>query len=149
MTGPKFLNKVIFSGGIDWNELFTADVDLSSYQYYFVQPASTAGKVMLATGASNPTPLGVLQNTPTQGKLAQVKLAGLTKLYIKTPSGCGLAYGRFITASDTGQGAPQATETGTPIAGRWLDVSVAAASSSTGLALIFSPGMGGCAVSAC
>lgn len=143
-----FRNKIYFTAGAEFDDVFTADTNLSAAQYYFVMPASTAGYVKLANGASDPAPLGVLQNAPTAGQPALVRLFGLTNLVVKTPSGCALAYGRFITASDVGQGAPQATETGTPIIGRWLDTGVAVSSSSTGKAFILSPGIGGCAVSA-
>lgn len=41
---------------------FKADTDLSSYQYYIVMAASVDGYVKLCTGASDPTPMGVLQD---------------------------------------------------------------------------------------
>jgi hypothetical protein len=64
---------------------FKADVNLSSYQYYCVTlTASAADYVELATAASDPTPIGVLQdNTGTsQGQPVSVVVMGPTKAYV-------------------------------------------------------------------
>lgn len=128
---------------------FLADADLTSSQYLFVIPASTAGYVKVSTGASNPTPLGVLQNSPSQGQEARVRVIGFTKVKAVTPSGCGLAYGRFISASTEGQAVPQAAETGTSLVGRWLDSGLAVSSCAYGMAFVNCAGFSVCAVAAC
>lgn len=115
---------------------FLADVDLTSYQYRFVMPASTAGYVTYATGASNPSPLGVLQNSPSAGQEARVRVFGFSKVVGITPSGCGLAYGRYVSCSTTGQAVPTASETGSIIYGRWLDAGLAVSSSAIGMILL-------------
>lgn len=137
-----------YSIGID-DMSFTADTDLTSSIYRFVIPASTAGKVTIANGASNPTPLGVLQNSPSAGQEARVRVIGPTKVVAITPSGCALAYGRFISGSDTGQAVPQASETGVVILGRWLDAALAVSSCVIGQAFINCAGFATCAPSAC
>lgn len=126
---------------------FKADVDLTAYQYKFVMPASTAGNVTYATGASNPAPLGILQNSPSAGQEARVRVLGFSKCVAVTPSGCGLAYGRYISCSTTGQAVPTASETGQPIYGRWLDANLAVSSSAIGMVLL-NGAFGTCPVSA-
>lgn len=57
---------------------FYADVALDDYQYYCVRAASTANYAALATGASDPHPLGVVQdnNASARGEAVQVVLFG-------------------------------------------------------------------------
>jgi hypothetical protein len=126
---------------------FLADVDLTTCQYRFVMPASTAYYVTGATGASNPAPLGVLQNSPSQGQEARVRVLGFSKVVAVAPSGCGLAYGRYFSTSTVGQAVPTASETGMPIYGRWLDSNLAVSSSMIGMVLL-SGAFGTCPVSA-
>jgi hypothetical protein len=133
--------------GID-DMSFTSDEDLTAKQYRFVIPASTAGKVMIANGASNPTPLGVLQNSPSAGQEARVRVIGPTKLEVVNASGCGLAYGRFVTSSSVGQGISQASEN-VVVLGRWLDTAVALSACAIGQAFINCAGFATCAPSAC
>ena len=82
---------------------FLADVDLTQKQYYFVMPASTAGNVTTSTGACNPAPLGVLQNSPSLGQEATVRILGFTKLVCEV-STCNLVWRRFIFCASDGQG---------------------------------------------
>jgi hypothetical protein len=143
-----FRQKVYLTGGAGIDENFLADGSLASNQFYFVIPSSATGYVQLGNGASNPTPIGVLQNAPASGGLARVRVFGSTCLAVVTPSGCGLAYGRFITASTVGQGVPTASETGGIVLGRWLDAGVAAASGTTGKAFVNCAGFATCAIAA-
>ena len=108
---------------------FVADVDLTLAQYYFVSPASTAGNVGVATGASNPAPLGVLQNSPSLGQEARVRPFGPPKLFIKTGSGSALGFGRYIIVNASGQGIPLATDGGSATMGRNVGAGVAVSSS--------------------
>jgi len=78
----------------------TASGDLNSVQYYFVKPATTAKRVLLASGGSGPAPLGVLQNDPNTLEEATVRIVGSTKVY--ADGGTAIAYGDFITAGSTG-----------------------------------------------
>jgi len=61
--------------GIDWGNA-TAAADLSGNQYYAVNLNSTGG-VILATDA-NPA-IGILQNEPTTGQAAAVRVGGVSK----------------------------------------------------------------------
>ena len=65
------------SPGIDIGTL-TAAADLSSSQYYFVKLAS-ATTVNVCTAITD-KPIGVLQNTPTSGQSAVVRIFGLSKM---------------------------------------------------------------------
>ena len=64
------------SPGIDIGTL-TAAADLSSNQYYFVKLAS-ATTVNVCTAITD-LPIGILQNTPTSGQAADVRIFGISK----------------------------------------------------------------------
>lgn len=57
---------------------YTATTDLSALQYTFVK-LDSAGQVV-AVAAATDIPVGVLQNAPTAGKIAEVLVVGGTKL---------------------------------------------------------------------
>jgi len=67
--------------GFGFDYTFTADVDLSSNQWFLVTTASTAGNVKVATGGSGPIAIGVLQDDPTAGEAAAVRVLGTTKVW--------------------------------------------------------------------
>ena len=90
------------SSGWAWDETFTASGDLSSNQYYFVAPASTAKRVLVATGASGPAPIGVLQDDPVSGLECSVRIMGSTKLSVNATT--AINYGDFLTSASDGQG---------------------------------------------
>jgi hypothetical protein len=125
----------------------TADVDLTSGQYQFVTVASTAGRVKLGTGASNPYPLGVLQNSPSAGDPARIRWIGITKMLGGANSSCPITYGRFFSASGA-KATATASETGDVALGRWLDVTIAVSTSNYGMAFINCVGFGACPLSA-
>lgn len=104
---------------------FIADTDLTAKQYYWVTVASTAGYVKIATGASNPTPLGILQNSPSAGQEARVRLLGPSKS-IGANAACNLAYGTMVVS---GSGAQSETANGFGLVnGRWLSANVTSGS---------------------
>ena len=96
-----------FQDGIDSSAL--AKADLNSYQYHFVQsegPASgSVGYVNVATGASLPGPIGVLQNDPNAGQEAQIRHLGSTQLVVNA-AGSAIGYGRYLTCGSDGHGEP-------------------------------------------
>ena len=57
---------------------FTAAADLSAKQYHFVILAS-ATTVNVATAITN-APIGILQNNPTSGQQAIVRISGMSKV---------------------------------------------------------------------
>lgn len=91
------------ASGVDIGTL-KADVDMDDYQYRFVTAASTAGYFKLATGASNPAPLGVLQNDPDQGEPGLIRAVGVTKVVANAVS--AIAFGDFLTSNASGQAIP-------------------------------------------
>ena len=105
---------------------FTADADLTAKQYFFVVPASTAGNVKLATGASDPTPVGVLQNSPSAGQEARGRVLGFSKVVAESTSTCGMKWGRFGAAGSTGAFVSGCTSglTGCAFNARWMDSNV-------------------------
>ena len=100
---------------------FTADVDLTQKKYYFVKCASTTGNVEVATGTCNPVPLGILQNSPSLGQEAQVRVLGFSKLVCEVDvSGCNLAWRNFVYCASDGQG-QGASVTGSPFNALFVD----------------------------
>lgn len=123
---------------------FLADADLTLSQYYFVTPASTAGYVKIATGASNPAPIGVLQNAPSAGQEARVRLLGLSKVFALTTSSSSLTYGRYLSTNASGQAIAVGDLSTCIITGRWLDTATGVSASRYGQAFIncFNPAAG-------
>lgn len=65
-----------------------AGADLSSYQFYAVKLASTAGQVVLSgvlNSTTGPTTfVGVLQNAPASGEEVELAYRGLVKMKVAT-----------------------------------------------------------------
>lgn len=112
-----------FLGGATIYLPLRAGENLSAQQYRFVVPGSVVGEVKLATGASNPMPIGVLQNAPTVCQVAQVAVYGLATV-AGQPSGCILINGTFITSSSIGTAC--AAGSGGVVLARWLDATASA-----------------------
>ena len=87
-------------GNFDYT--FSASGDLSSNQYYFVAPAGTAKRVQVATGASGPAPLGILQDDPSSGDVCNVRIYGTSQLSVNATT--AITYGDFLTSASDGQG---------------------------------------------
>lgn len=120
-----FRGKSNFSAGLSIDENFTAGEDLSSYAGYFVAPGSVLNEVRLCTCVATPVPIGVLQNAPTVGQVARVRVYGRTTIAgSPNESGCNLKFGRWITAGCAGAAATPLAGT-CPVFGRWLSASVA------------------------
>lgn len=66
--------------GAGVRDTLIAAVDLSSYQWCFVKAGSVSGEVNLATGGSDPYPIGILENDPKAGEGALVCFFGKTKV---------------------------------------------------------------------
>ena len=147
MPATKFRTKVSALSGFEYDEPFTAALDLSAKQYYFVAAGSIVGEVIGATGASNPTPLGVLQNAPAAAGEARVRVLGKTSL-TGSPASCNLGYGRFISSGSAGQGLAS-LDSACNVLGRWLSASlVSTGGSILGTAFINCTGFSGCRIEA-
>ncbi len=93
----------IFSGfGIDLP--FKAASDMDSYQYRFVKLDTVMGApyVNVATGASNPVPLGVLMNDPHADGAAIARVAGVAKVLIG--GSAAISVGQFVKCGSVGWG---------------------------------------------
>jgi len=126
---------------------FIADADLTDWQFRFVTVASTVGNVKKSTGASNPMPVGVLQNSPSAGQEARVTVLGFSKLVGLATATCDVRWGKFLGASNGGQGYVHNTGTGSAVQARWLDANVTSGSA-IGQAFIFGIGFATCAIAA-
>lgn len=71
--------------------------DLSAKQYYFVK-LNASGQAVVCAAATD-VPVGVLQNKPTSGKVAEVTVIGYTKIN----SDAALSVGNLIGTSGDGQ----------------------------------------------
>ena len=117
------------------DEDFTAGENLSGSQYSFVVPGSVVGEVKRATGASLPAVFGVLQNAPTSGQTARVRMIGKT-LVRAWPAACVLGYGTFITVASTGGACPSGSLPGGPVVGRWVGSAVSTSATLYGEAYV-------------
>jgi hypothetical protein len=89
------------AGNIDLS--FDAGEDLSSFQYHFVHLADD-DTVDLMDGATE-FPIGILQNAPTSGNIAVVRVAGVSKLKMNAAVAVGaLLKAEYVGASDNGKG---------------------------------------------
>lgn len=72
---------------------FKANQDLSAYQYFAVTSASVSGYVKLATGASAPAPIGIIQNDTASnvGDAVRIKTFGHTKARVAAATSAGTA----------------------------------------------------------
>ncbi len=144
MPGTKERRTFRAAGGLQADEIFTAAVSLASSQYFFVTAGSITGEVVIATGASNPAPLGVLQNTPAAAGKAIVRVFGRTSI-AASPNACDLRFGRFVTAASNGAGLASVDNACT-VLGRWLSASTAVAATGTAFVNCIVPGA--CAIAA-
>lgn len=125
---------------------FTADADLTAKQYYFVTPASTVGNVKVATGASNPAPVGVLQNSPSAGEAARVRVLGFTKLVVESNNTSPVNWAKGITCASDGQ-AEVLFVASCPFNAVWYDANVTSGSA-IGQAFLFGAGFSVCTAAA-
>ena len=103
MPAQKFRNPVKAAAGATIDEIFKANADLSTCQFRFVTLNAVDGEVIGATGASNPAPIGVLQNTPTASQSAVVRFFGRSQLTVPATA-CTLQRGSFVSSTGCGGG---------------------------------------------
>ena len=89
---------------------FRADVALNAKQYYCVAAASTVNYVKVATGGSNPVPIGIVQDdTATSiGMPVEVKCWGFSKAVVAAcdclgGNTCAVGFGDFLHAGSDGK----------------------------------------------
>lgn len=76
-----------------------ATATLAAKQYYVVQASSTAGEVKVGSTAATDLILGIVQNDPAAGEVADVACNGIAKAAAET----GVTYGDSLTTSSTGR----------------------------------------------
>ena len=103
MPAQKFRNPIKAAAGLTVDEVFKANGDLSTCQYRFVALGTVEGEVVGATGASNPAPLGVLQNAPTASQNAIVRMFGRSQVTVPATA-CTLTRGYFLSSTGCGGG---------------------------------------------
>ena len=100
-------------GGRALYTTFKANADLNSYQYFCVSCGSVTGEVKLATGASGPGIIGVLQDDPAAEQSGLVCFFGVTKAMaygaINDGTATAIAYGEMLIAGSDGRFHAQAT----------------------------------------
>jgi hypothetical protein len=80
----------------------SASGDAETWIYHFVKLSGGAENFDLASGASNPAPIGVLYDNPRSGDVGNIVMGGRVKVYGDTTGGA-IAIGDFITAGSDGQ----------------------------------------------
>ena len=90
-----------------WDESFKAETDLSAKQYYAVE-MSAADQVDVCDGIADKV-VGVLQNDPTTGHAAQVRIMGLTKWVSDGTAAGGISAGTLVGTSAAGKCIAKAT----------------------------------------
>lgn len=133
MPATKHRNPFHAATGLKVDKLFKANGDLSTCQHRFVAFGAVDGEVVGANGASNPAPIGILQNAPTASQLARVRLFGESQLVVPAIAST-LRPGDFI--SSTGCGGGMYAGASGMIFGRVLSGSVASAAGGTVTVLI-------------
>ena len=120
---------------------FIADQDLTSKQYTWVGPASTFDRVASSNGASNGAPYGVLQNSPSLGQEARVRMLGFSKVLCN--SACTPTWARYVTVASDGRTEALAT-TGSWAMGRCTGTASGTGGSYFSEIFIFGGGMSVC-----
>lgn len=88
---------------------FLAAEDLSGQQYRFVVQAAD-GTVRMADSAAE-IPVGILQNAPTAGEQAVVRIYGASKLVMNDAVAIATQVkNEFVSGADTGKGAAAAAD---------------------------------------
>lgn len=77
-----------------------AGEDLRLKQYYCVKLSSTAGEVLLATAAKDQTNIGLLQNDPSTGEVADVAFLGVAKGITEDTA---VTFGSALEANTSGE----------------------------------------------
>ncbi len=125
---------------------FIADQDLTAKQYTWVGPASAFDKVASTNGASNSAPFGVLQNSPSLGQEARVRMLGFSKVLCNSGT-CNGQWGRYVFCASDGR-TEAISAAGCPAMGRYTGAASGLGSSFFGEIFIFGGGISVCGAGA-
>ena len=128
MPAQKFRNPITAARGLKVDRVFKANADLSACQYRFVSPGAVDGEIVGANGASNPFPIGILQNAPAASGDAIVRMFGESLLHVPANAST-LVFGDFV--SSTGCGGGKHSGASGVIFGRVISGSVASGGTAT------------------
>lgn len=85
--------------------------DLSSYQYRFVTQYGFSNTTVGLMNAGTDIPLGILQNAPTSGEMAEVMLEGVSKLVANDALAVGVyVKAEYVSTTDNGKADAADTE---------------------------------------
>lgn len=96
-----------YNSGAGVEITLTASGEQNTTQYKFVQMAGTANQFLIATGASGPAPIGVLQNGPQTGAAGRIRVSGVTRIWADAATAIGV--GDFVTCGSDGAAVVAAT----------------------------------------
>lgn len=83
---------------------FTAAEDLSAYQYRFVTQYGFSNTTVGLMNAATDIPIGILQNAPISGEMADVMLIGVSKCVANDAIAVGLwVKAEYVSTSDNGK----------------------------------------------
>lgn len=88
-------------------DLFSSTVN---YQYHFVK-LSADNTVVVTAHADNDTPIGVLQNKPSSGQIARVRVMGVSRMVVSADGAGAVAYGDKIGTDATGHAVAKTLDT--------------------------------------
>lgn len=86
---------------------FIAGEDLTAKQYYAVRAGSIVDEVLVATGGSNPAPIGIIQEGASVGYPVSVKCVGFTLARVSAcnyagTAACDVDQGHYLAAGEDG-----------------------------------------------
>jgi hypothetical protein len=111
------MEKIMAREVVIFSKSMLAAADLSSSQFLAITPDSS-GKAALATDGA--AAIGVLQNKPTSGNVAEVMVLGETKFQVGVG---GVTSGDLVSATSTG--AAQTADSGDYVLGWTMDTGAA------------------------
>jgi len=80
----------------------SASGDAETWIYHFVKLAGGTDNFNIATGASNPAPIGILYDDPCSGDVGRIVMGGRVKVYADA-TGTAIGIGDWLTAGSDGQ----------------------------------------------
>lgn len=125
---------------------FIADQDLTAKQYTWVGPASAFDRVASSNGASNGAPFGILQNSPSAGQEARVRMLGFSKVLCNSGT-CNGQWARYVFCASDGRTEGVAVA-GSLAMGRYVGTASGLGSSFFGEIFIYGGGISTCPPSA-
>lgn len=100
----------VTSGGWAWDESYSAVGDLSTKQFYCVERAGNGSAGVSLANSVTDRPVGILQNKPTSGQAATVRLLGRSRAVVDGSS-TAIVAGDILGPDASGRLIKAATDT--------------------------------------